>query len=85
MTAKKPWFRKHWAPHRGRFRYVPIVWQGWVALLATIAAPQLIWFVSPELWPHPLLRIPASIAILLIALWLLFRVVKDRSSEAEPR
>jgi len=85
MTAKAPWFRKYWAPHRGRFRYVPITWQGWAMLLATIAAPQLVWLVPANLWPHPLLRIAASIAILLIALSLLFRLVKARCIESEPR
>ena len=83
MTRQKPWFRKYWAAHRRRFRYIPIAWQGWGALLATVAAPHLVWLVPAQAWPDPMLRLPASIIILLIALRLLFRLVKARSAEIE--
>ncbi|MFN9378220.1 MAG: hypothetical protein ACK564_14525 [Novosphingobium sp.] len=83
MTAKAPWFRKYWAAHRGRFRYVPIAWQGWAILLAALAAPHLVWLVPERFWPPPVLRLPASLLLLLIALALLFRLVKARSVEIE--
>jgi hypothetical protein len=83
MTAPAPWFRKYWAPHRRRFRYVPMAWQGWAAMLGAVVAPHLVWLVPARLWPHPLLRLPASIIILLAALSLLFRLVKARSAERE--
>jgi hypothetical protein len=83
MNDDAPWFGKYWVPRRKRFRYVPVTWQGWLALLASLAAPHLVWLVPSELWPHPLLRLPASIAMLLLALALLFRLVRARSIEIE--
>jgi hypothetical protein len=84
MSDRPAWFGKYWVPRRKRFRYVPITRQGWLALLAAIAAPHLVWLVPSGLWPHPLLRLPASMALLLLAIALLFRLVKARSIEIEP-
>jgi hypothetical protein len=84
MSEQPAWFGKYWVPQRKRFRYVPIVWQGWLALLAAVAAPHLVWLVPSGLMPYPLLRLPVSIALLLLAIALLFRLVKARSIEIEP-
>lgn len=84
MSEGSAWFGKYWVRRRRRFRYVPIAWQGWLALFVTITAPHLVWLVPSELWPHPLLRLPVSIALLLLAIALLFRLVKARSIEIAP-
>ena len=81
MSAPAPWFGKSWAAHRRRFRYVPITWQGWAALLGALATPHLVWLVPADAWPHPMLRLAGSMVLLMIALTLLFRLVKARSIE----
>jgi hypothetical protein len=83
MKDDAPWFGKYWVPRRQRFRYVPITWQGWLALVSAIAAPHLVWLVPPGIWPHSLLRLPASFALLFLAIALLFRLVRARSIEIE--
>ncbi|HEX4847996.1 MAG TPA: hypothetical protein VFV30_07625 [Novosphingobium sp.] len=79
MSERPPWFGKYWVPRRGRFRYIPIVWQGWAALLGAIAAPHCVWLIPADLWPESLLRLPAAIAVLLVGLALLFRLARARS------
>lgn len=80
----RPWFGKYWVERRGRYRYVPIAWQGWVALLATFFAPHLVWFAPGLKTMHPLVVLAISMALMMFAIPALLRLVRTRNTEMTP-
>jgi hypothetical protein len=80
----RPWFGKYWVERRGRYRYVPIAWKGWVALLATILAPHLVWFAPGIEDLHPLINLTLFLAVMVSAILTLFGLVRARNVEIPP-
>lgn len=81
--TRQPWFGRYWVARRGRYRYKPIAWQGWAAMLAAILAPHLVWLAPGIDRVHPLIRLAIMMVILLLALFAMARLVRSRNVDVD--